>query len=317
MAELQEMTRRRFLEAAGRTAGAIGASCMVAGAGGSACLAAETPLPPVTVFSKVYQELKLDFAQSAEVTAEAGLDGIDCPVRPGGEILPEQAADRMPQYAEVLAKRGLRMFLLSTAIQGVSSPHTQEILTTGKRLGIRYYRLGFWTHRPGVAAEKLRAQVKSSLKELSAMNREMGLCALFQNHSSPYTKTGGFVGGDLGELYEIVRDLDPELVAVAFDLGHALITHGDQWRTHFQRIKDHMRVVYVKDVLRPARFVPFDQGDFARTGFFALLARLNYRAPFSLHTEYEWAPKGKKTRAALVETLRHNREVLKRWWRGT
>ena len=80
-------------------------------------------VPPVAVFSKVYQELKLDFEASAEVTAEAGLDGIDCAVRDGGEIVPEQAADQMPLYAEALRRHGARMLLLTTGVRGVSSPH--------------------------------------------------------------------------------------------------------------------------------------------------------------------------------------------------
>src|SRR5882724_3584433 len=51
---------------------------------------------PIAVFSKIYQELKLDFEAAATVTADAGLDGVDCPVRAGGEILPERAADQLP-----------------------------------------------------------------------------------------------------------------------------------------------------------------------------------------------------------------------------
>ena len=308
------INRRQFVESAGRTMAAVGAGCIVAGEAPCAGLAPECPLPPVAVFSKVYQELKLDFEQSADVTAEAGLEGIDCPVRPAGEILPEYAADRMPRYAEALRKRRVRMLLLTTAIQGVSSPHAGEILTTAKSLGIRYYRLGFWSHRPDVPPERLCAQIRSSLEELAAMNRELGLCALFQNHSAGGDKASGPAGGDLDEMYEIVRGFDPDQIAVAFDLGHAIITHGDQWRSRFEKLKDRIRVVYVKDVARPSRFVPFGQGEFGRTGFFRLLAKLNYRDPLSMHVEYDWAPRAKKTRALLVETLKRNRRALGQWW---
>ena len=300
--------RRSFL----RTT-AVGAGCILAGKPGFASQAAEHPVPPVAVFSKVYQELKLDFAQSAEVTAEAGLEGIDCAVRPGGEILPEDAAKRMPQYAQALAKRGLRILLATTAIQGVSSPHAREILETSKTLGMRYYRLGFWNHRPGLPPEQLYARIESSLKELAALNRELGLCALFQNHSSPNPKTA-YVGSDLAEMYRIVKNFHPDQLAVAFDLGHAIIAHGDQWRSHFDQLKKHIRVVYVKDMRRPSQFVPFGQGEFGRTNFFRLLAEMNYHAPLSMHVEYDWAPDGKKTRALLVETLKRNRRVLGQWW---
>jgi sugar phosphate isomerase/epimerase len=306
------MTRRAFVRAA---VAAVGAGGVLVGNEGFG-FAGESPLPPVAVFSKVYQELKLDFAQAAEATAEAGLAGIDCPVRPGGEILPEHAADRMNQYAEALGKRGVRMLLLTTAIQGVDSPHVPEILAAAKRLGVRHYRLGYWPHRRDVPPAKLCERIKSSLKDLAAMNGEIGLCALFHNHSSGGNKATGPAGGDLNEMHDIVKDFDPNQIGVAFDLGHALITHGDQWRSHFQRLKDHIRIVYVKDVKRPSRFVAFGQGEFGKTGFFRLLAQMNYNAPFSMHIEYDWASPGNKTRAGLVETLKNSRRALEAWWKG-
>jgi sugar phosphate isomerase/epimerase len=269
--------------------------------------------PPVAVFSKVYQELKLDFEQSAEVTAEAGLDGIDCAVRDGGEIVPAQAADQMPRYAEALRRHGARMLLLTTGIRGVSSPQAGEILRTAKQLAIQYYRLGYWSHRPDVPPATLLAEIRPSLKDLAAMNKELGVCGVYQNHSAPQDHSRRNAGCDLVELYDMVKDLDPGQIGVAFDLGHALIEHGDQWREHFERLKPHIRVVYVKDVQRNAGFVPFGHGEFARTGFFQLLARMNYRAPLSMHIEFDWAPPGHKTRPLLVQTLKESRRVLGQW----
>jgi sugar phosphate isomerase/epimerase len=315
MKTLRQITRRHFIEAAGRTVVAVGAGSILAGEDGLPCLAAEGFLPPIAVFSKVYQELKLDFEQSAAITAEAGLDGVDCPVRPAGEILPEHAADRLPQYAEALAKHGVRMLLLTTTIQGVNSPHAEGILSTGKKLGIRYYRLGYWRRQKDVPVKELCVKIKSSLKDLAAMNGEIGVCALVSNHSSR-SATAGFVGGDLGELYDIVKDFNPDEIAVAFDLAHAIITHGDEWRTHFQRLKEHIRIVYVKDVQRSSGLVPFGQGEVGKTDFFQLLVKMNYRAPVSMHIEYDWAPGGKKTRATLLETLTRSRRMLGQWWKG-
>src|ERR1051325_3687351 len=159
--------------------------------------------PPVALFSKVCQELKLDFEQTAEVTAEAGLDGIDCPVRAGSQILPEAASDELPRYAEALRRRGLRMLLLTTGIQGVSSPHVRDILHAAKGLGIRYYRLGYWPHQPERPAAALGKETRSSLKELAALNKELGVCGVFQNHSAPRDHSRRNAGCDLGELSEI------------------------------------------------------------------------------------------------------------------
>src|SRR5262249_9118988 len=78
------LNRREFLVRAALGAAALGSLPL-------ACRVAEGAWPPaLTVFSKVYQEVSLSFEEAAALTAEAGLDGIDCPVRPKGEIEPER-----------------------------------------------------------------------------------------------------------------------------------------------------------------------------------------------------------------------------------
>jgi L-ribulose-5-phosphate 3-epimerase len=307
------ISRRRFLYSMINSAACAGLAPALAGQSFGAGLGAL----PVAVFSKVYQEVKLDFAQSAEVTAEAGLDGIDCAVRPGGEITPEKAADQMPRYAEALRAHGVKMLLLTTGIQEVSSPCAGEILRTAKGLGIRHYRLGYWRHHPDKSAEMLVKQIRSSLKDLAAMNKNLEICGVLQNHSAPKDHSRRNAGCDLVELYDIVKDFNPDQIGVAFDLGHAIVEHGDQWREHFERIKSHIRVVYIKDVQRPSRFVPFGQGEFGRTGFFQLLSRMNYQGPLSLHIEFDWAPQSNKTRAGLIQVLKESRRTLGQWLAGT
>ena len=313
----QEFNRRQLLRSA-----AVGAGYVLVGGRGFAAAAVQRPLPPVVVFSKLYQELKLNFEQSAEVTSEAGLDGIDCAVRKGGEILPDRAVDEMPRYAEALAERGAKMQLMTTDIVGVDSPHARDVLSAGQKLGIRYYRLGFWRQQPDVAREKQTAQIQASLKELAAMNRELGMCAVLENHSTsgakfgqkPPSNTGGYAGGDLTQMYDIVKDFDPKEVAVAFDIGHALLMHGDEWRKCFERLQDHIGIVYIKDVKQSGRFVALGEGELVKTDFFPLLVKMNYRAPLCIHVEYPWATEGNKTRAAMVETLKSSRRVVADYW---
>jgi sugar phosphate isomerase/epimerase len=316
------ISRRSFLETIGRTT-AAGAAVAAIGNAGLSAAEAPLPLPPLAVFSKLYQELKLDFEQSAQVTAEAGYTGIDCAVRPKGEIEPERAADEMPRYAEALGRHGAKMLLLATGIAGVDSPHARDILTTARKLGIHYYRLDFFQYKQDVVPERQISEIKVRLRELAALNRELGVCAVFENHSTIGTKIGskvergsGYIGGDLAELHGIVKDFDPDQVAVAFDIGHAIIQHGDQWHAHFEKLKDHIRIVYIKDAGHAARFVPFGEGEVGKTDFFRLLVEMNYRAPLCIHIEYPWAPEGKKTRATMIDTMEKSRRAVEQWWRA-
>jgi sugar phosphate isomerase/epimerase len=272
---------------------------------------ADAVAPPIAVFSKVYQTLKLDFAESAAVTAEAGLDGVDAAVRAGGEVLPERATEDLPRYAEALRQRGRRLLLLTTGILSPDSAHAEDVLRAARQLGVRFYRLGSQTHSAGKPASQLVNEARAQLKDLVALNKDLGLCAIFQNHS-PAGRA--YLGGDLAELHEIVKDFPPEHLGVAFDIGHALIVHGEAWRRHFEKLRSHIKVAYVKDSSRAARFVPFGQGEVGRTDFFRLLRAMNYAAPISMHVEFDWDDKGKaRTRARLVQTLKESLATLRQW----
>jgi len=100
------MTRRTFISTSAFGAIAAAQALRIHGA-------AALARPPVSIFSKVFQELKLTFQETADLTAEAGLDGIDCPVRPGGQITPEQAGQDLPKMSEILQKQGLKFFFLT------------------------------------------------------------------------------------------------------------------------------------------------------------------------------------------------------------
>jgi L-ribulose-5-phosphate 3-epimerase len=301
------LSRREFI------ARALAASSTAALGGASALpvLAEEKSSLPIVVFSKVYQTLKLNFDDAAAVTAEAGIDGIDCPVRPDGEILPEHVIGELPQYAAALRKRGLQLPLLATGITSVSSPCAEDILRTAKKLGVQFYRLGFVIRATDASAGKQVREIKAQLKDLAALNKQIGIGAIVQNHSPA---GHSYLGGDLSELLDLVKDFDPAQIGVAFDIGHALVVHGDDWRQHFEKLESHLKIVYVKDVKRPGRWVPFGEGDIAATGYFKLLRELKYNAPVSLHIEFDWTDGGKsKTRPALVKALQDSAGVLRRW----
>lgn len=266
----------------------------------------------IAIFSKIYQELKLNFDDAARLTADAGYDGVDSPVREKGEIEPERAAEDMPAYAEALAKRGKKILLLTSGILGVDSPHAETVLKIAKKLGIKYYRLGMDYHNVKEPLQKQLDRKKEQLKELAKLNRQIGVTALFQNHSPAGNKT--YIGGDLDEMHYLVKDFDPNDIAVAFDLAHAIIVHGDEWRKKFDLIKSHFKIAYIKDVRRPRSFVPFGEGEFEKSGFFKLLKNMNYNEPFSIHIEFDFAGKGNpKTKEALLKTMINCRESLKKW----
>lgn len=273
---------------------------------------AEPAAWPIVVFSKVYQELKLGFDESAEVTAAVGLDGIDCPVRPGGQVIPERAGEELPRYAAALQQRNRKVSLLTTAIVSASSPHAETILRTAGKLGVKYYRTGYWNYEKSSAPEAKLKEIKAQLKDLAAMNKELGTCAILQNHAGT-----GLVGAKLLDYWEIVKEFDPSQIAVAFDIGHALNELPDTWPQVLETMQSHVKVAYVKDFKRGAGFVPFGQGSIGQTNFFQLLRKASYDAPVSMHIEYPWASKGKEhSKAELIQAMRGDLQTMKGWLRA-
>jgi sugar phosphate isomerase/epimerase len=280
----------------------------LAGAG-IAGWSAETHRVPVVVFSKAYQPLKFSFDQAAEFTAEAGLDGVDSPVRPDGEIVPERVEADLPVYVDALRKRGLQMPYVTTAITSTASPKAEVLLQTAKRLDVKRYRLGFMFRAEGDGWKKQLQEVRARLKDLAALNKQLGIGAVLQNHS-PSGHT--YVGGDVDELAEIVEGFDPEQLGVAFDIAHAINVHGVQWRSKFDRIRSHLRVVYVKDCNRQKQFVPLGQGQVGASGYFEVLKELRYNAPVSLHIEYSGKAQP-ETRPELLMAVQNSLRLLRGW----
>jgi L-ribulose-5-phosphate 3-epimerase len=299
------LSRREFIAQT-----ALGASALALSTPVPSALAAEKFTPPIVVFSKVYQTLSLNFDDAAAVTAEAGLDGIDPPLRPGGEILPERATEDLPRYVEAMHKRKLQLPLITTAIVSTSSPHTEDILRTAKKLGVQYYRVGFIDREGDV--KKQVSEFKVQLKDLAAMNKEIGIGALVQNHSP--AGHGNYLGGDLNDMHEIVSEFDPAQIGVAFDIGHAIIVHKEEWRPRFEALKSHIKIAYVKDAKMAGRWVPFGEGGVGHLGYFKSLRKMGYNAPISMHIEFDWTQKGKaKNREALVKSLKESAGVLRKW----
>lgn len=265
---------------------------------------------PFVVFSKVYQELNLSFEEAAAVTADAGLDGIDPPVRTGGEVSPEKAEQELPRYYEALQKHNLKLPLLTTGITSASSPYTESLLRTAKKLGVQYYRLGFIERQ--VDIRKQVREVRAHLKDLAAVNKELGIGALLQNHSPDAHTT--YFGGYLPELVDTVDGFDPSQIGVAFDIAHALVVHGDDWRKYFEELRTHFRIAYIKDVTRTRQWVPFGHGAIGSCGYFELLRQSGYHAPLSLHIEFDWSNSGRnKNRMALVRALKESSAAVRNW----
>lgn len=258
-------------------------------------------------FSKPFQTL--NFEDTADLVAEVGWDGIECPVRKGGQVLPEKVEDDLPRMVEALKKRQRRLVSLTTDVQDASNPLNQRVLRAASKLGLKHYRLGFFRYREDRSIPDQLNEIKAQLREVVALNQELGLCAGFQNHSGR-----DYVGAPVWDIYELIKDFDRQQIGVHFDIGHATIEGGNAWRTNARLMTPLFSAVYVKDFAWrklgeswKSEWCPLGQGMISRS-FITTLKKSAFRGPISQHHEYPLGA-GKEMITAMQKDL----ATLKSW----
>jgi sugar phosphate isomerase/epimerase len=274
--------RREFLAKSTLTAAALAFSSKIAGA------AAESPSSEpfqFIVFDKPFQNV--GFEQTADIVAEVGWHGIECPVRAKGQILPERVEEDLPKLVEALKKRGLAILVLTSDIVAPDAK-AEKVLRTAKALGIQRYRIGFSYYDLSKPIAPQLADAKAAARDLAALNRDLGLQGGFQNHSGPKN-----IGAPIWDIRELVHDLDPAHIGICFDIGHATIEGGYAWPIHARAVEPFLTAVYVKDFTWQkagndwkAKWCPLGEG-MVHKEFFEWLKTTAYRGPISQHFEYQ------------------------------
>jgi len=258
-------------------------------------------------FTKPFQNL--NFNDTADTVAEIGWDGIECPVRPKGQIEPERAPEELPRLVEALKKRGKELTILTTAITSVSQPHTEQLLRTAAKLGIRRYRLGFLKYDMARSIADQVVETGARLRDLAVLNSELGLQGGFQNHSGRDQ-----IGAPVWDLWTMIKDLDPRHMGVCFDIGHATIEGGLSHPIEARLVQRHFTAIFVKDFLWERseknwreRWVPLGDG-MVEKSFFKWLKTTTFAGPISQHHEYDHG-EGRRMIAKMQKDLK----VLREW----
>jgi sugar phosphate isomerase/epimerase len=164
------------------------------------------------------------------------------------------------------------------------------VLKAASALGIHYYRFGAfkWANN-----QPLEAQIEGfrpRLAKLAALNKRYGTCAMYHTHSGI-----GLVGASIWDLHEIMRDLDPKLVGINYDIGHATIEGGlGGWIASFRIAMPRVRGIAVKDFLWEKdakgawreKWCPIGQGMVHLDQFFGLVQATDFDGPLQIHYEY-------------------------------
>jgi L-ribulose-5-phosphate 3-epimerase len=235
-----DITRRNALVMAGGAA----AAALLPGGRSVAAEGASAPTKPVrpalTLFSRHLHWTSMEDA--VEVAANGGFGAIAWTVRAGAHVEPQNVARDLPRAVELTHRAGLGTPLFVTSITGADSPYAQPILETATGLGIRLYRTGDYAYEPAGNYPAQLEALRPRIAGLVRLNERYGATGLIHTHSG-----GTKVAGAVWDIWLLLRDFDPNRMAINFDTGHGMLAAGVGWVQAVRFARSHIRSLSLKD----------------------------------------------------------------------
>ena len=240
----------------------------------------------IYIFSKHLQWLS--YEKMAEKAKQIGFDGVDLTVRPNGHVSPENVKNDLPKAVKAMKDAGLLADRITTSITDPDDALTIDILETASDMGIKSYRLGWFTYDSSCSVKENLLRYHKKLIKLADINRNLGLTASYQNHA------GLMVGGPVWDIGMMLEGIDANLVGVRYDIRHATVEGGTAWPLGMKFLSDKINSLDVKDFIWKeiggkwqTYNVPLGKGmvDFNR--YFQILKESHIKGDFTLHLEYD------------------------------
>lgn len=226
------MNRREFI--------ATGAACAALAASPESALGKPKKRNTLSVFTKPLQMLSYD--DLADVIAQMGFDGIEGTIRPGGQITPEQVPDELPKMIVALKKRGLEMTIMASGVNDPRDKVSMRQLEVAAKLGVKRYRMKYFKYDLKRPVAGQLDEIRPQLKDLVAVNKALGIQAVYQNHSG-----SNYFGAPLWDLWLLFKEHPVEHLAVALDTGHTTVEGTNSWPIQANLLRPHLGALYVKD----------------------------------------------------------------------
>ncbi|HYP08550.1 MAG TPA: TIM barrel protein, partial [Bryobacteraceae bacterium] len=217
-------------------------------------------------------------------------DALDLTVRPKGHVLPERVTGDLPIAAEAIRKAGLELPMITSHIVDAKTPHAEDVLKAMVSVGVKRYRWGGFRYDLARSIPAQLAEFKPRVKDLAAMNKQYGVCAMYHTHSGPRE-----VGASFWDLYMLLDGNDRNAVAANFDIGHATVEGGHGgWMHSANLLLPHARGVAFKDFRwvqdKTGNWVPgwcpMGDGMVNFRQFLPMLKASGFAGPLQLHMEY-------------------------------
>ena len=156
---------------------------------------------------------------------------------------PTTVRTELPRAVEAARKAGLATPMLITSINGADTPGAEVIFDTMRKVGITRYRAPNYRYDYTKDMQSQFDALKPRVEALAKLNEKYGVTAMFHTHSSQ-----GSVGGGLWDLWLLIRDYPPNLVAINYDIGHNTVRGGTEWNQTARYAHRHVGALSLKDM---------------------------------------------------------------------
>jgi sugar phosphate isomerase/epimerase len=193
------------------------------------------------VFAKHLQSWPL--TECVTRVREAGFDGLDLTVRPGGYVEPGAGlAPALASAVRTIRSAGLDVPLITTGLTSASDPAAEPTLRLASELGIREAKLHYWPWESGMALRQAVDGARRDLDGLERLARACGVRVNIHNHSGDHVQNSPWT------IAELLRDRDPSAIGCYFDPAHFTLEGGlSGWRAAVELLGARITLLAVKD----------------------------------------------------------------------
>jgi sugar phosphate isomerase/epimerase len=253
---------------------------------------------PVNICTSTLSGFTLD--EALNLAACAGYEGVELRVHGNCHVSLHELQRRCDEIRHRVEARRLALQVYSTSF-GVNEPGAIEaMIDICLRTGVKYFRvtlplagvaavrnLGSQratvpSYRESVAAPDLLRNLRLTLQHLSRRTKLAGVCALLEIH-------WGTVMSSCTSAHALVRDLDPEAMAITFDPANMVIEGKEDWEYGIELLRTHLANVHIKNAswVRQAgswiwQWDGLQQGMVEWPQLFRLLSARGYRGMLSM-----------------------------------
>ena len=240
---------------------------------------------PLCLFSKPLPHM--GYTELARSVRQAGFEGIDLTVRPGGHVVPGRVAVDLPRAAGAIRGEGLAMPFITTDLHEASDPGVEATLATAGKLGIHLFKPGYYQYRYR-AVQAVLQEAGRKFRSLATLGERYGVAIGYHNHE-------GMIGAPVWDMASIILPMNPRWAGFYFDVRHATVEGGSAgWRVAAHMVQPRLKMIGIKDfywekTARGWKIIdcPLGQGMVHWPEYFRILAGAGYSGPVSLFLEYD------------------------------